>query len=195
MDNSVAECELVNVKKRPKEEEFHNVSSLFYLCAFCGGQLKNWWCDEDFVPSCERFQWGDCSVGLLGAHNVCSRTHTLVRSLSCCCFFFMGSVEVHVLFCFVCFFPYLSSFNIHMHIPSHKVQNPGLVKAVVPLNRYFILLYFLTNKRSVHCDQVWQIQETGTQWCACLYTMNIDHVNWFHMVPPKIRICKSSWLM
>lgn len=68
--------------------------------------------------------------------------------------FFMGSVEVHVLFCFVCFFPYLSSFNIHMHIPSHKVQNPGLVKAVVPLNRYFILLYFLTNKRSVHCDQV-----------------------------------------
>lgn len=41
MDNSVAECELVNVKKRPKEEEFHNVSSLFYLCAFCGGQLKN----------------------------------------------------------------------------------------------------------------------------------------------------------
>lgn len=97
--------------------------------------------------------------------------------------------------CFVCFFPYLSSFNIHMYIPSHKVQNPGLVKAVVPLNRYFILLYFLTNKRSVHCDQVWQIQETGTQWCACLYTMNIDHVNWFHMVPPKIRICKSSWLM
>lgn len=99
------------------------------------------------------------------------------------------------MFCFVCFFPYLSSFNIHMYIPSHKVQNPGLVKAVVPLNRYFILLYFLTNKRSVHCDQVWQIQETGTQWCACLYTMNIDHVNWFHMVPPKIRICKSSWLM
>lgn len=66
--------------------------------------------------------------------------------------FFMGSVEVHVLFCLL--FPYLSSFNIHMHIPSHKVQNPGLVKAVVPLNRYFILLYFLTNKRSVHCDQV-----------------------------------------
>lgn len=124
-----------------------------------------------------------------------THTHTCQKPLMLLFFFFMGSVEVHVLFCFVCFFPYLSSFNIHMHIPSHKVQNPGLVKAVVPLNRYFILLYFLTNKRSVHCDQVWQIQETGTQWCACLYTMNIDHVNWFHMVPPKIRICKSSWLM
>lgn len=49
---------------------------------------------------------------------------------------------LHSMFCFVCFFPYLPSFNIHMHIPSLKVQNPGLVKAVVPLNGHFIFLLF-----------------------------------------------------
>lgn len=68
-----------------------------------------------------------------------THTHTCQKPLML--LFFLRKV-LKSMFRFVCFFPYLSSFNIHMHIPSHKVQNPGLVKAVVPLNRHFILLLF-----------------------------------------------------
>lgn len=98
--------------------------------------------------------------------------------------------------CIPCFFFLHTSlpFNTHVHIPSHAVKSPGLVKAAVPLDQHFILFF---NKKE-KCSLWLSLTDLGTgQFDSGVYIFTQRTQTGFTLLIAscKIRSCKSSSVM